>query len=197
VASVRSHLGLALVMASAVALDTFAEHAGLADVLPAGSLGLRVLTSFATPIGLGSLLAILLDTRRGFDVVSWALGFRAAAPLCLAGCLALLTPVHTPYFWLCVMLGALVASVVVRPDHGLSLLLDQPVLRFLGTLSYAIYLVHITALGLVRRALPAWDQHAGVVFSLGLLLSLVFAWAAHLIFERPFIRWRQRLRRPA
>ena len=58
VALVRSRAVLALLMGGAVVVDTLAEHAAFANYLPPGSLGLRMLTSFATPIGCGGFLAL-------------------------------------------------------------------------------------------------------------------------------------------
>jgi peptidoglycan/LPS O-acetylase OafA/YrhL len=162
--------------------------------VPPGSLGLRVLTSFATPIGCGSLVALLLDTPRGFRVVSCALGWRWAAPLLLLLGVGLLARPATPYLWLSFTLAALVGAVAIRADNGLGWILEAAPVKRVGTLSYALYLVHITALGLVRRFFPSLQGHALWVFALGLPLSLVFAEAAHWAVERPFLRLRSRFR---
>jgi peptidoglycan/LPS O-acetylase OafA/YrhL len=183
----RSVLGA--LMLGAITLDTLAEHAWFGAWLPAGSLGLRILTSFATPIGFGSLLALLLDAPFGFRIASRLLGFRWAAPLLLAAAVGWLLMPYTPYLPLSV---TLVGSVVLRPDHGLRWLLDNPVARRIGALSYAAYLLHITALGLVRRYLPAYAEQTLVVFAIGLPLSLGFAQVAHVAIERPFLRLRRR-----
>jgi peptidoglycan/LPS O-acetylase OafA/YrhL len=55
-------------------------------------------------------------------------------------------------------------------------------------------LLHITALGLVRKFLPQFQSSALVVFGLGLPLSALFALAAHWAVERPFLRLRDRFR---
>ncbi len=185
---------LALVMSAAVVVDALAEHAAFSAWLPAGSLGLRMLTSFATPIGGGCVLALALDTPRGFDVANRLLGRRAAAPLLLLLSVGWLMVPATPYVSLSLTLAALVGAVALRPDNGLAWLLERPALRKLGTLSYALYLLHITALGLVRRLLPQLQDSALWVFSLGLPLSVVFALAAHWAIERPFLRLRSRFR---
>jgi peptidoglycan/LPS O-acetylase OafA/YrhL len=44
---------------------------------------------------------------------------------------------------------------------------------------------------LVRRFLPEYQGNALLVFALGLPLSLLFAQAAHLAVERPFLRLRR------
>jgi peptidoglycan/LPS O-acetylase OafA/YrhL len=184
-------------MLSAIALDYYAEHAAFAAYAPPGSTRLRMLTSFATPIGFGSLVAMLLDTPLGFGLAWRSLGWRASAPLLLAAALALLAVPATPYLALSACLAALVAAVAIRRDNGLAWLLERRAVRWIGALSYAAYLVHITALGLIRRALPELRDHALAVFALGLPLALAFAFAAHLLVERPFQRLRARFHRAA
>ncbi len=185
---------LGSLMATAVVVDTLAEHGAFAAWLPPGSLGLRMLTSFATPIGCGSVVALLLDTPRGFAVASWLLGWRWSAPFWLLLSVWWLTAPATPYLSLSVTLGALVGAVAIRPDNGMAWLLERAPLRKVGTLSYAAYLLHVTALGFVRRFLPQIQDSALGVFALGLPLSLLFAQAAHLAIERPFLRLRSRFR---
>jgi len=183
---------LAASMGAAIVVDTLAEHAVFSGFLPPGSLGLRIVTSFATPIGCGSLLALLLDTPRGFAAARAVLGWRASSPLLLALALFWLTVPATPYLSLSVTLAALVAAVAIRADNGLARLLDNALLRRVGVLSYATYLLHITALGLVRRFLPSLAESALAVFALGLPISLLFAEAAHRLVEVPCLRWRAR-----
>jgi peptidoglycan/LPS O-acetylase OafA/YrhL len=185
---------LAGLMAGAVVIDVLAEHAWLAPWVPAGSLGLRMLTSFATPIGCGSIVALMLDAPGGFAIGHRLLGWRAAAPLLLLLSLGWLLVPATPYVSLSITLAALVGAVAIRPDNGLAWLLERAALRRLGALSYALYLLHITALGLVRKFLPQFQSSALVVFGLGLPLSVLFALAAHWAVERPFLRLRDRFR---
>lgn len=192
VALLPNRLLAASLMVGAIVVDTLAEHAAFAAWLPAGSLGLRMLTSFAAPIGCGSVLALLLDAPRGFAPASWLLGWRWSAPFFLLLCLGCLLVPATPYVPLSLSLAALVGAVALRPDNGLAWLLEWAPLQRLGTLSYALYLLHITALGLVRRFLPQQQDDALVVFALGLPLSLLFAQAAHVAIERPFLRLRRR-----
>ena len=185
---------LAVLMGGAVLVDVLAEHGAFAAYLPAGSLGLRMLTSFATPIGCGSLIALLLDAPLGFRVAAWLLGWRWSAPFLLLLSVGWLLLPATPYLPLSLSLSALVGAVALRPDSGLAWLLERAALRKVGTLSYAAYLLHVTALGLVRRFLPQFQDSALVVFCLGLPLSLAFAQAANWAIERPFLRLRARFR---
>jgi peptidoglycan/LPS O-acetylase OafA/YrhL len=194
VALCRRRWVLAVLMGGAVAVDHLAEHAAFATWLPPTSLGFRVLTSFATPIGCGSLVALLLDTPRGFRWASCIIGGRWAAPLLLLLSVLWLAIPATPYFWLSLTLALLVGAVASRSDNGLAWFLEAAPVRKIGTLSYALYLVHITALGLVRRFFPSLQEQALWVFALGLPLSLAFARLAHWAIERPFLRLRARYR---
>ena len=194
VALLRNRALLAIAMGGAVLIDALAEHAFFGAWLPPGSLGLRMLTSFAAPIGWGSIVALLLDAPRGFSCAHWLLGWRATAPLLLAASIGLLLVPATPYEYLSVTLAALIGAVALRPDNGLAWLLGWAPLCKLGQLSYALYLLHITALGLVRKFLPQFQDSALVVFALGLPVSALFAQAAHLAIERPFLRLRSRFR---
>jgi peptidoglycan/LPS O-acetylase OafA/YrhL len=185
---------LGCAMGAAVVVDTLAEHGAFAAWLPSGSLGLRMLTSFATPIGCGSVVALLLDAPRGFALARWVLGWRPAAPCFLLLSVAWLAVPATPYLSLSLTLAALVGAVAIRPDNGLAWLLERAALRKIGTLSYAAYLLHVTALGFVRRLWPQHQDSALWVFALGLPLSLLFAEVAHVVVERPFLRLRGRFR---
>jgi peptidoglycan/LPS O-acetylase OafA/YrhL len=177
-----------------VAVDHLAEHAAFTTWLPPTSLGFRVLTSFATPIGCGSLMALLLDTPRGFRWASCLIGWRWAAPLLLLLSVLWLAIPATPYLWLSITLALLVGAVAYRGDNGLAWFLEAAPVRKIGTLSYALYLVHITALGLVRRFFPSLQEQALWVFALGLPLSIAFSMLAHWAIERPFLRLRARYR---
>jgi len=194
VALVRRRLLLAALMALAIAVDYGAEHGLFAQLLPAGSRAARIVTSFATPIGCGSLLALLLDAPLGYRWASRLLGFRWAAPLLLLASIGWLALPFTPYLYLSFTLAALVGAVVLAPESGFVRLLELPPLRRLGTLSYALYLLHITAVGLVRRFAPALVENALAVFALSLPFSIVLAEAAHRAIERPFLRMRSRFR---
>jgi peptidoglycan/LPS O-acetylase OafA/YrhL len=194
VALLRRRLPLALLMALALAVDYGAEHRLLVALLPVASQAERIVTSFATPIGCGSLLALLLDSPLGFRCASLVIGWRWAAPLLLLASIGWLLVPATPYLSLSFTLAALVGAVVLRPDSAFVWLLERAPLRRLGTLSYALYLLHITALGLVRRFAPSLAESALSVFALGLPLSVAFAEVAHRAIELPFLRWRSRLR---
>jgi peptidoglycan/LPS O-acetylase OafA/YrhL len=189
---IRSRFALGSLMVAAIVVDHLTEHLVFASTLPPGSLGFRIVSSFAVPIGMGSILALLFDTPRGFGLARRVLGLRWSAPCALALTLWFLSYPATPYLWLSGALVALVGAAAIRSDSGLAWLLEQRWLKRIGTLSYAAYLVHITALGLVRKLWPEIREHALVVFALGLPLSLLLAELAHRVVERPALRLKAR-----
>ncbi len=197
VASVRSRGWLMLIMAGLVFMDWRLEHGGLALWFPSLLPWQRVLTSFATPIGLGSLLGLVLDGPRGFAILSRVLVFRPFALLCLlASVLVLLIP-NTPYFSLCVLLTLLVGAVAIQPKNWISGLLENRFVVLGGQLSYAAYLTHVTALAIVRRVFPEQSLSTLFVFCLGLPLIVALAAFAHFGLERPGVKWlRKRLQVP-
>jgi peptidoglycan/LPS O-acetylase OafA/YrhL len=161
--------------------------------LPPESLGRRMVASIASPILLGALLACLLDLPRGFAAAERVLGRRASAPLALGAVVTLLTVDEAPLFAVQVGLALLVGACCVRPDHGLARLTDAAPLRWIGTVSYGMYLLHVSAITAARRLLPA--ASVPVVFVVAFAGTVVAAAVSYRWFERPFLGWRDRLRR--
>lgn len=186
-----SRRGALLAMLSFVLCDAAAEH----GYLPIGGRALRMVTSFAAPIGLGALLALLLDGRRAFNAFRSVLGRAWSAPLALAAMFALLASPSAPLFGFQLALAALVGACVIREDHALAGLLHTRALRYIGSVSYGLYLLNSTAIGLVHRALPA--HSAPFVFLLAVPLSLALAALSHRYWEAPFMRWRTHFRSAA
>ena len=52
------------------------------------------------------------------------------------------------------VMTALVVSTCIRTDHWLAPLTGHPWLRYVGMISYGVYLMHMIVLNLVRRAVP-------------------------------------------
>ncbi|HEY1534340.1 MAG TPA: acyltransferase [Polyangiaceae bacterium] len=186
--------GALLAMLALLSCDAAGERGLLSALLPAGSLALRIVTSFAAPIGLGAVLALVLDARRGFAALALVLGWAWSAPLALAVSIALLAWPSAPLLGFQLALTALVGACVIREDHGLARPLQARAVSYVGRVSYGLYLLNLTAIGLVRRAFP---DHAGssvFVFALSLPLALGLAALSHRYLEAPFLRQRARFR---
>ncbi len=93
-------------------------------------------------------------------------------------------------------LGLLVASSVSR--NGLLSRLRVPGANLLATLAFSLYLIHKEIVHLDRRFFPALTATRDVKAMLVYAISCVAAAAIlHLTVERPFLRLRDRARRPA
>jgi peptidoglycan/LPS O-acetylase OafA/YrhL len=189
----RSRLVAAAAMSAAVVVDLAAERGALASVLPPGSLALRVVTSFAVPIGLGALAAIALDAPRSFALARATLGRRASAPLALAGLAALVAWDGAPLLAVHAAMTALVAACVIRPDHGLARLLDGRAVRHVGAVSYGVYLVHVSMITAAKALLPRAAPTAAI-FAIALGASIALATVSFRTIEAPLLRLRERLR---
>ena len=177
-----------------LAADQGVEHGLWLGALPQDSTGRRMVASIASPILMGALLAFLLDRPRGFAVAERVLGHRASAPLALVAVVAMLAADGVPLVAVQVGLVLLVGACCVRPDQGLRWLTDAAPVRWLGTVSYGMYLLHVSAITAARRVLPAGSS-VPVVFGVAFALTLVAAWASYRWFERPFLGLRDRWRR--
>jgi peptidoglycan/LPS O-acetylase OafA/YrhL len=91
------------------------------------------------------------------------------------------------------LLVPLYCGLLLRPDGRVARALAHPWLRWLGALSYTLYLVHDAALhhlwhGL-RGSVPVW-----LIGGLALVASIMYAELVRRWVERPLARWRAALR---
>jgi peptidoglycan/LPS O-acetylase OafA/YrhL len=186
--------GALLAMLAVLTCDAAAERGFLGALLPAGSLALRIVTSFAAPIGLGAILALALDTRRGYRTLARALGQYWSAPLALALVIALLVWPSAPLLGFQLALSALVGACVIRERHGLARPLQTRAVSYIGRVSYGVYLLNLTAIGLIRRAFPEHTGSSLFVFALSFPLALGLAALSHRYLEAPFLRQSARFR---
>jgi peptidoglycan/LPS O-acetylase OafA/YrhL len=186
---VRGRAAPALAMFAAIALDFAVEHRMLGLAWPPGAV--RVVSSFAAPIGLGALVALVLDHPRGYRWAHTLARNAAAAPLALLAVVAMLLVDGVPLVVFDAALALLVMTLVVAPRSGLDRVLNHPVALHVGLVSYGIYLLHVPALALARaglRALLATLPSPWMVFLIGLPLAIGAATLAHRYVERPFLR---------
>lgn len=182
----------ALFMAVLFGLDFLAERGNFVGLLGNEGLALNMLTSISAPICLGSLLAIALAEPRSFRWLRGLLGSSLSAPAAL-GALALLIYVDGPLLAIHLAMTALVGAVCIRPDHGLAFGLDARVPRFIGEVSYGIYLWHVSLITAVRLLWPG--SSSLFVFVLAALGSIAVATLSYRLFERRFLRLSERFRR--
>jgi peptidoglycan/LPS O-acetylase OafA/YrhL len=175
-----------------LATDLGVEHDVVGTDWP--QLARRIAASIASPICMGALLACALDEARGFAVLRRLLGLRASAPVILAVVAVLVADGRAPLAIMQLAMTLAVGACAVRGDHGLRAVLDARPVRWVGTVSYALYLVHVAAITAVKRAVPALADEAPFVFAAGLAVALPLAYALHRAVDVPLQPLRKRLR---
>src|SRR4051812_37865131 len=131
---------LAIILGAA-AIDLGFEVATLLGWIDHSSNVGRILTSVATPICLGCGLAYLLHYPRGFAIARPLIGNLFAAPIALLG-------LWISYHFTCepamiVFMVLLVGACCIRASNGLKWILSNPIVRYVGTISYGLYLLHM------------------------------------------------------
>ncbi|TQS45853.1 acyltransferase family protein [Cryptosporangium phraense] len=150
------------------------------------------------PILLGCVLAIAMDSRRGFAVVSWLARPVGSVAIAMVAVFALVVdtnpgPVHP---WFAVAVAGLLPSVLVGRRFAWGWLTVAP-MRWIGARSYAVYLIHPLVMSAVDLVVPSDGRPGGgvAVVRLGLMVagSLGFAEVLYRTIERPMIRVGHRL----
>jgi len=176
-------------------VDILLEHWCGGGSEPGRSLSYRIITSFSGSIGFGALLALAIHDKT-LGAWLWRLvGRRHSATVAAALVVILVASpwARTPVMYLC--LALLVLCCAVRRDHGLSRLLDPAAPRFIGRISYGIYLWHLPAIGLVQAVAPRWREQPVMVFVLALPLSVGIAAVSYRFFEQRMLALGARFRR--
>jgi peptidoglycan/LPS O-acetylase OafA/YrhL len=160
--------------------------------LDLGVVGNRVATSVAPGICLGCILAFALDDPRGHAVVARALGGRAAP---LAALLAVLVvSALSVGDWVLLPMVALVASVVIVPDHVLRPVFESALVRQIGRVSYGMYLLFTLVINVGKRVLhleSPWSLFAWTLPATLAVASVVFRY-----YETPFLALKKRFSPP-
>lgn len=160
-----------------------------AGIVDCGLPGNTILTSVATTICLGSLLAYAFHHPGSFKRC-WALFGQVwsvpAAAIVLAVALYLKStpdlPIYAAMIW---FLG----SVCIREDHALKPILASAPMRYLGTISYGMYLLHM----LCRSALQKYLIDKPTLFLIATVaLTAAAASVSYYLYERQFLKMKHR-----
>lgn len=179
------HLAAALGMFAAIGITA----------IPAGPLLIGL--GDATPaILMGSLAALVLNTRAGFDRIAPVMRPRALPWLCfLLLILALATLPDILRGWpnLVVhgLMTAMLISLVVREDNGMAPVLKLPPIVRIGQISYGIYLYHLFAHGVMLIVFTRFGLDSTLLFLLSYYALTILV--AEISF-RTYEAWFQRLR---
>jgi peptidoglycan/LPS O-acetylase OafA/YrhL len=102
--------------------------------------------------------------------------------------------VGAPEFVVYVGMAWWVASSAVAERSWIRVALTNPAVRYVGTISYGMYLLHMLTMNVVRRAVTG----EVAVFVGAVALSAAAASLSHRFFERPFLTLKARFSlRPA
>jgi len=183
--------GAALFMTGLLAISLWAPWAVETGKLDGSLLSVRILASFAPPICLGCLAALAAHSREGFAWLYRVLGHAWVPPVALAAVVAAVAVNGTPFWLTSVVMTALVVSCCISTRHPLMPLLTFSWARYIGTVSYGVYLLHMLAFNVVRRLVP--EQGFAVYFPLTMALSVLAAGLSFRYFESWFLRLKERL----
>jgi peptidoglycan/LPS O-acetylase OafA/YrhL len=186
----------AIVALGLLVLDQGVEWGFWTQALPMAGLGRRMVRGIASPICMGSLLACGLHHARSFRVLHSVLGARLASPFTCAALVWLVVADGVPLIAVELVLALLVGTCCIRPDHGLSRFTDAAPIRWIGRVSYGMYMLHVAAVTSVRSILPATWNTDPVVFAFSFAATLALAAASSAWFEKRFAAARARLRSP-
>jgi peptidoglycan/LPS O-acetylase OafA/YrhL len=155
------------------------------------SVGVLVLAAIRSDgLAAGLLCAVLV--RSGFKVSTRLLG---AAALFFGVMVVVAHLGNSPAEFLRgTTLAVFYSCILLLATRGRFAILRSPILRFFGTISYALYLVHQSALVLLqtvmRHAVPSATRGGAILLPLAaLLLSIAVCWWSWLYFERPLMSW--------
>jgi peptidoglycan/LPS O-acetylase OafA/YrhL len=187
-------------LAVALAVLVITQAVGLlAGDLVRTQLGLRIIASVPAAIVLGVMLAHLLhrpDTYARIWRVAGQRGSAACAAILAVAALALGPQLGDAAgdLLISVTLALLVATCVVREDNDLTVMLRWRPVVWIGTVSYGMYLMHMIAVNLVRKAGAA----AGIApspyfdFIAGSVAALALATLSYLTYEKFFLKLKDR-----
>ena len=142
---------------------------------------------------LGSVVALLLFQRPALRQVFRR---RPLLPYCLLAGLSAILIIQPPFqmTWTAVLIPVLLSSTACCPESGLSKLLEHPWLRFIGRLSYSLYLwqqfflIGEASNGVRPAALPVWQQ-----LPLNLVPTFAMALISFYLIEQPMLSLGRRL----
>lgn len=181
----------AALMVALIAADQLVEQGVILEGAPQAA---RIVKSFATPIGLGCLVALAADHDVLGPRVRWFLERPATKWLTQAGAVAAFA-VGIPLVLAHVIFALLVGAAAL--DDGRSIAFAwarRPAVAWVGRVSYGIYLLHVSVIAVVHRVFPAMRESAFFVFALSFPASIAVATGTFWLVERPIARLRERFR---
>jgi peptidoglycan/LPS O-acetylase OafA/YrhL len=158
------------------------------------NLFVRMCACLAPAILLGCILAIFLHRRWFFPVLYHLLGQIWSAPLLFLALGISLFVTGIPTTVVLVLMTCVVGSCCIREDHWLRPVFTHSLIRYIGSISYGMYLIHVLAIRFAKNVFDDGDERPLLVFAAALVLSIVAAGISFRLYEQPFLRLKNRFR---
>lgn len=201
VAMTRRWFTPVIVMIGLIAANELVKlYAGYSFFLTGYPLPILIINSIATAICLGCLAAYTLHHKRSFAIAWRVLGQRWSAPVFMAIMLLACTVPNEAIlyvgrmFYICVAMTLAVMACSIRGDHALVPFLANKPIRYIGSISYGMYLFHPFGINLTDRLFAFSEQWPGPALQFFFISATTIALASlsYWTYERFFLRMKAR-----
>ena len=177
-----------------VANEAVKLSAGYQFFLSGYTFPVIAINSVSTAICLGCLLAYALDREKSFAIAWKFLGQRWSAPV--FGTIMLIAAIVPDsnnlevgrMFFICVTMALAVGACCIRKDTVLVPMLTNRPVRYIGTISYGMYLYHAFGLNVTDRFFEFVKPWPVLHFTVVTGWTIVFASLSYWLYERYFLR---------
>ena len=183
-----------------IGLQQAAELNLFSSILSSDSFLITVVASASVAVCLGVILAHILHTERGYNILRQIVGRKWVPVLgffLLACSIVLpkdLSTLNFSVIYFCMTI--IVASCVIREDHILAKIFSWKPLRVIGTVSYGMYLLHMLSYNVVKRVLRMFSlNYPPLSFVVTLLAVTLAAWISYRYYESFFLRMKSKFSR--
>jgi len=174
--------------------------AGYSFFLTGYPLPILIVNSISTAICLGCLAAYTLHHKRSFAIAWRVLGQRWSAPVFMAIMLVACTVPNEAIlyvgrmFYICVAMTFAVMACSIRGDHALVPVLSNRPIRYIGSISYGMYLFHPFGINLTDRFFAFSKQWPALQFVCISASTVALASISYWTYERYFLRLKARFK---
>jgi len=186
----KSAWGPVAFMAALLGVGLFAHWGVTSGYLNDNLLWVRMLASISISICMGCLAAYLTHYPKTFEWTWRVLGQAWSVPVAVVLVWCAIYRYDTPLWLSSLLLTLMVVGMCIRPHHAFVKLVDHPWLRYMGTITYGIYLMHMISLNIVKRVVP-WHNEL-LYYVLTMALSIGLATLSYRYFETPFLKLKDR-----
>jgi peptidoglycan/LPS O-acetylase OafA/YrhL len=186
----KSAWGPVAFMVALLGVGLFAHWGVTSRYLDDNLLWVRMLDSISMSICMGCLAAYLTHYPKTFEWTWRVLGQAWSVPVVVALVWYAIYRYDTPLWLSSLLLTLMVVGMCIRPHHAFVKLVDHPWLRYMGTITYGIYLLHMLSLNIVKRVVP-WHNEF-LYYVLTMALSIGLATLSYRYFETPFLKLKDR-----